>query len=416
MLLTLTHHEQHRFQRQEAVPALVKVLALFLTLAVVAVPAVPTPAADQDMQTAVGHASHSSGHAQEMDENLDMSSHDMHDTPSHDMASHDMAAQESAGHDMSMHHTADHEMSGNGRPPADSTSDAHTGHDQHAEHGHDMHAGDEMSDQEGRVDVVTGEPLESGGHEGHTGHDHDAMTAEVESQDENLFKSVGLDEKLGQKVPLDVTFKDSSGKSVTLSELVDRPTLLQLVFYHCPQTCNMMMSSLANALPGVTFTPGQDYRAVTISFDHEDTPQIARDTKANYMNILPSDFPADQWRFLTGDIPAIKAVTEAVGFRFKRVGQHNYVHPNVLIVLGEDGKVIRYLYGVDYLPFDVSMALTEAARGTPAVSIKKLVSFCFDYDPEGKKYVFNTFRVAGIALLLGLGLFFFAVLRKGNKG
>lgn len=334
----------------------------------------------------------------------------------------------------------------------------------------DAHHGDaattEQHTMEGRHDVVTGEPfpsheMDTTGGMDHDAHgamtpeeksgkmDHDAMTShdaveasnehmpeahmhesadtdaaagahdhaamEAQAQEENLFKSVGLDEKLGDTVPLDISFKDETGRSVTLSELVDRPTLLQLVFYHCPQTCNMMMASLAGTLPAVTFKPGKDYRVITISFDHEDTPKIALETKKNYMNILPDDFPAEEWRFLTGDLDAIGKITRGTGFRFKRIEQHNFIHPNVLIVLGEDGKVIRYLYGVEYLPFEVSMALTEAARGTPAISIKKLLTFCFDYDPKGKRYVFRTFRIAGIALLLGLGLFFLLVLRKGNK-
>ncbi|SMC59919.1 protein SCO1/2 [Desulfocicer vacuolatum DSM 3385] len=246
-------------------------------------------------------------------------------------------------------------------------------------------------------------------------HDHSAMLAKSTNEEKNLFKSVGVDEKLGQTLPLDISFTDENGFPITLSELVDRPTLLQLVFYHCPQTCNMMMANLANTLPSVTFKPGTDFRVVTISFDHEDTAQIATDTKTNYMNLLPRDFPVKDWRFLTGSLESINALTLAAGFRFKRIEQHNFIHPNVLIVLGDDGKLIRYLYGVEYLPFDVSMAITEATRGTPAISIKKILTYCFDYDPKGKRYVFKTFQVTGVLLVLILGAFFFFVLRKGNN-
>ncbi len=246
-------------------------------------------------------------------------------------------------------------------------------------------------------------------------HDHSAMQAKSLDEEENLFKSVGLDEKLGKTVPLDISFTDENGFPITLSELVDRPTLLQLVFYHCPQTCNMMMANLAHTLPSVTFKPGKEYRVVTISFDHEDTPKIASDTKTNYMNLLPPAFPVNEWRFLTGSLDNIRALTLATGFRFKRVEQHNFIHPNVLIILGDDGKIIRYLYGVEYLPFDVSMAITEASRGTPAISIKKILTYCFDYDPKGKKYVFKTFQITGIVLILMLGAFYFFVLRKGRN-
>lgn len=232
---------------------------------------------------------------------------------------------------------------------------------------------------------------------------------------ENHFNSVGVDEKLGEKIPLDLPFVDEEGRSITLGEVVDTPVLLQLVFYHCPQACNMMMANLASILESVTFVPGEDYRIVTVSFDHEDDPAIASDTKSNYMNILSDEFPKDQWHYLTGTTPAIHALTSAVGFRFKRLKQHNFVHPNVLIVLSGDGTIIRYLYGLEYLPFDVSMAITEAVRGTPAISIKKLLSYCFDYDPEGKKYVFKAFRVSGVVLILLLGAFFLLLLKKGNR-
>ncbi|MBF0378676.1 MAG: SCO family protein [Desulfamplus sp.] len=231
----------------------------------------------------------------------------------------------------------------------------------------------------------------------------------------NLFESVILEERLGTKIPLDLSFVDENGKPVKLSGFVDRPVLLQLVFYHCPQSCNMMMANLASILKSVTFTPGKDYRIVTLSFDHEDTPAIASDTKSNYMNMMPDTFPKDEWKYLTGNLPEINALTSATGFKFKRVEQHNFVHPNVLVVLAHDGTIIRYLYGTEYLPFDVSMAITEAAKGTPAISIKKLLTFCFNYDPKGKKYVFKTLQVSGVMLLLVLSGFFFFVLRKGNK-
>ncbi len=307
----------------------------------------------------------------------DMDTHETHDMNTH--GTHDMNTHET--HDMNTHGTHDMNTDAMAMPPAK-----------------------EAADSNNQKQTQAASPK---------AHDHTAM--QVKAEEENLFKSVGLDEKLGETIPLDISFLDETGKPVTLAQLVDRPTLVQLVFYHCPQTCNMMMANLAHALPSVTFKPGTDYRVVTISFDHEDTPLIASESKKNYMNLLPPAFPVDQWRFLTGSLEAIRQITVATGFRFKRVEQHNFVHPNVLIVLGENGKIIRYLYGVEYLPFDVSMAITEATRGTPAISIKKILTYCFDYDPKGKKYVFKTFRVTGIALILILGAFYLFVLRKGNR-
>ncbi len=231
----------------------------------------------------------------------------------------------------------------------------------------------------------------------------------------NLFASVGVDEKLGEKIPLDLTFWNEKGEKVMLRELVDRPILLQLIFYHCPGACNMMMANLASILDDVTFIAGEGYRIITVSFDHEETPTMASNAKANYMNLVTDEFPQDAWHYLTGKISEIHALTSAVGFSFKQIEQHNFVHPNVLIALGEDGAVIRYLYGMEYLPFDVSMAITEASKGTPSISIKKLLTYCFDYDPKGKTYVFKTFRIFGLILILGLGTFLFFLLRKGRS-
>jgi protein SCO1/2 len=251
------------------------------------------------------------------------------------------------------------------------------------------------------------------------GHQHPAPEGDPLQYPEDtpaLFDSVGLSERLGETVPLGLTFMDEAGRAVSLKDLVDGPTLLQLVFYHCPQACNMMMASLASVLHGVTFEPGKEYGVVTVSFDHEETFRMAAETKRNYLKMVKGDFPGDQWRFLTGAVPEIQGLTRAVGFRFKQVGQHNFVHPNVLVVLGGDGTIIRYLYGLEYLPFDVSMALTEATRGTPGISIKKLMTYCFDYDPEHKTYVFKTFQVSALAILAMVGGFLVFLLRKKERG
>ena len=242
-------------------------------------------------------------------------------------------------------------------------------------------------------------------------HDHQKMNDDETAN--NLFASVGVDEKLGEKVPLDLTFLNEKGERVTLKDLVDRPVLLQLVFYHCPGACNIMMANLASIVKDITFTPGKAYRIITVSFDHEETPTMAANAKANYMNLVGADFPRQEWNYLTGKIPEIHALTSAVGFHFKRLEAHNFVHPNVLIALGADGRVIRYLYGTEYLPFDVSMAITEASKGTPSISIKKLLTYCFDYDPKGKTYVFKMFRVFGLVLIFGLAIFLFFLFRKG---
>ena len=111
----------------------------------------------------------------------------------------------------------------------------------------------------------------------------------------------------------------------------------------------------------------------------------------------------------------IRSLTEAIGFKFKRTGKHLFVHPNVLVALAPDGSIIRYLYGPSFLPFDIGMALTEAAKGTPGISIRKLLTYCFDYDAESKSYIFKSFRLVAVGILILLLLFFLLVLRKGKR-
>ena len=225
--------------------------------------------------------------------------------------------------------------------------------------------------------------------------------------------AVGVDENLGGFVPLDLIFRNSAGNDVALKEIIKRPTILALIFYHCPQACNMIQGNLAASLNQATVVPGKDYQVLSVSFDEEEEPVHARQAMANYMSIFDKPFPPDQWHFLTGSRKNIEQLTHAVGFKYQKIEQHNFVHPNLIMVLGADGQIIRYLYGMSYLPFDVSMAISEASRGTPGISIRRLVSYCFSYDSQNKRYVLQTFRITGIVLLISIGAFYFFFLRKG---
>lgn len=226
--------------------------------------------------------------------------------------------------------------------------------------------------------------------------------------------TVGLTEKLGQVIPLDLAFYDDRGSPRALRDLIDRPTILVLVFYHCSGACGMIQGSVATIVPDIPFKLGKDYRIVTISFDDEETPELAAETRSNFTAAVRGGVPDDGWPFLTGSVSNIQAICSAVGFRARKEGRHNFVHPNLITVLSKDGKIIRYLYGTSYLPLDVGMALSEASRGTPGISIKKMMSFCFQYDPSKRRYTFTVFRVFGATTLLVAAVFLFFLLRKGR--
>jgi protein SCO1/2 len=218
--------------------------------------------------------------------------------------------------------------------------------------------------------------------------------------------SVGVDERLGAVLPADLAFLDEEGNKVTLGELVDRPTALALVYYDCPAICGPLMSGMVDAFDRLDAVPGQDYRLLSVSFDATETPAMAARKRDNMLKAFErhTPFPPGAWRFLTADTETIGTLTDAVGFRFQKAGEE-FNHPAVLTILSPQRKVVRYLYGISFLPFDLKMALTEAAEGRTGPSIRTVLLYCFSYDAGAKKYTLNLLRVTGTITLVFLGLF-----------
>lgn len=262
-------------------------------------------------------------------------------------------------------------------------------------------------------EIHEGQPAQSTDHHGQN-EQINPFAPENDSSSEVTPGEVGVTENLGGAIPLDAQFVDENGKPVDLKNFIDRPTLILPVFFHCPQECSILLANLASALNDVSFKPGPEYRVIAVSFDSEETSHDALLAKKDYLRLLRKDFPENDWKFLTGNAQSIQGTTRAIGFLFKKLSTHDFVHPNVLICVAAGGKIIRYLYGPYFLPFDISMAISEAIKGTPGISIKKLASYCFSYDPVGKKYVFKSFQITGAAILGFLAVFLFFLLRKKN--
>lgn len=215
---------------------------------------------------------------------------------------------------------------------------------------------------------------------------------------------VGIVEQLGKYLPLDLTFKDSNGKDVTLKELIDKPTVLSLVYYHCPTICKPLLGAKTDVLDRMDLVPGKDYKALTISFNEDETPENAKTIKDHFLSRSRKKIPPDAWHFLTGNKENIKKLTDAVGFHFKRDGQ-GFIHPTGLIMISPQGKITRYFNGVAYLPFDIKLGLLEASEGKVGPTISKILLYCFRYDPNGKRYVFDILKVTGTVTLLFLAIF-----------
>ncbi len=225
---------------------------------------------------------------------------------------------------------------------------------------------------------------------------------------------IGLREQLGQYIPLDLTFNDEEGHPVSLRQIVRTPTILALVYYHCPNVCSLLLQNLADVLNRLPAEPGKEYTALAISFDERETPGFALQRKKVFLQMISRPFPGNAWRFLTGDKENIRKLTEAVGFHFRRAGE-DFEHPVALIILTPDGKIVRYMYGAAPLPFDLKLALVEASQGKIGPTISQITRFCFRYDPEGKKLVFNTLKVTGIVTLLFALSFVAFLFFKGRK-
>jgi protein SCO1/2 len=224
----------------------------------------------------------------------------------------------------------------------------------------------------------------------------------------------GLTEHLGAKIPLDLTFRDETGRPVRLAYLVSGPTIILPVYYSCTNVCNLLQGGLASTLPAVKRQPGVDYRVLSISFDETETPLLASRFKKMYLTSMHTPFPDNGWRFLTGDARNIRRLTEAAGYRFERRGR-DFIHPVASFVIAEDGTIVRYLYGTSFLPKDLTLAIMEAREGRVGATIRTVVGYCFSFDPAGKTYVFNLLRVSATVIIICAGAFLGFLIRGGKK-
>ena len=227
---------------------------------------------------------------------------------------------------------------------------------------------------------------------------------------------VGLEEKLGQYITTDAIFADENGKSISLRDITDKPTIIAPVYLGCMHECPKLLSGLAQVLGKIELIrPGKDFQVITLSFNDKDTPAIARDKKVNYLKAIGSPFPEDAWKFLTGDAVNIKKFTDSIGFKFQRDSDHDFSHPLTLVVIGRDGKIIRYIEGTSFLPFEVTMALTEAEQGRVGFSPRKVLNYCFSYDPLKKTYVFNILKLTASFMVVFIASFFVYLMITGRK-
>lgn len=226
---------------------------------------------------------------------------------------------------------------------------------------------------------------------------------------------VGIDEKLGNYLPLDLTFTNSEGEKVILKDIIDKPVLLALVYYECPGICSPLLNELTWTIDKIQLEPGADFKIIALSFDDRETPEIAAKWKKNYLHTLKRPFNPSDWIFLIGDSANIHKLTDAAGYYFKKSADDQFIHAGAVLTIAPDGKISRYLFGTSFNPFDVKMALIDAKAGKTNPTVSKFLQFCFSYDPEGRQYTLNVTRIIGSVMLLGVGIFLIVLLKKKKK-
>jgi protein SCO1/2 len=241
----------------------------------------------------------------------------------------------------------------------------------------------------------------------------------------DILNTVKIQQRLGQQLPLDASFRDETGKPVKLGDYFGKvPVILSLVYYQCQILCMEDLNGLVGALEMVNLTPGKDFQIVIVSIDPAETPAMAAAKKATYVKRYARPGTANGWHFLTGEQPSIKALAEAVGFGYVRLPQPAgkppmFAHASSIEVVTTEGKMAQYYLGVEYSPRDVELGLVEASHNKIGSPVDNILTYCYRYDPKLNRHSLVVARIvqAGCLLtFLGLGSFMFVSFRRDFKG
>lgn len=232
------------------------------------------------------------------------------------------------------------------------------------------------------------------------------------------LEGVGIDQRLNEQVPLNLTFKDEQGKTVKLGDYFQegRPVLLNLVYFQCPMLCTEVLNGVTSALKVIKFAPGKEFEVVTVSIDPRETPELAANKKAMYLKKLGNPEAAKGWHFLTGEETQIAELAKAVGFRYRydpKLGQ--FAHAAGIMLITPTGKIAQYYYGVEYSAKDMRLGMVEASQNKIGSLADQVLLYCYHYDPRSGRYgatITNIIRLAGVTTVLVLGSALVMLFRK----
>ncbi len=222
------------------------------------------------------------------------------------------------------------------------------------------------------------------------------------------LENVGITEHLGAQIPLDATFIDEGGNKVQIRDYLQsgRPLLVNFAYFRCPMLCNMVLNGMLKAMKALPWIPGNEYEVLTIDIDPSEGPDLAKEKKANHISELGRPGAEKGWHFLTGSADQIKLAADAVGFQYSYdENQKQYAHAAGIFTVSPDGRVMRYLYGIEYKPLDLRLALLDASKGRSLSIGEKIITLCYRYDANAKGYVLfaNKFmRFGGLLVVLAI--------------
>jgi protein SCO1/2 len=236
-----------------------------------------------------------------------------------------------------------------------------------------------------------------------------------------ILKDVTFQQQLNAQLPMDAAFKDETGRDVRLGDYfkTGKPVVLAFVYYQCTMLCTQVMNGISSALKALTFTPGQDFDVVLVSFDPRDTPQAATEKKAAHLQYWSKENTAGGWHFLTGTETEIHRATQAAGFSYQWDERNQqFAHVSGVLVVTPDGRLSRYFYGIEYSPKELRLALVESGKGAIGSKIDELLLYCFHYDPESGRYgvvVMNLIRLGGVVTVAVMAGFFLLMRRRESR-
>jgi protein SCO1/2 len=233
----------------------------------------------------------------------------------------------------------------------------------------------------------------------------------------DLLKDVGIDQKLNQQVPLNLTFKDENGNAVQLGQFFgQKPVILSLVYFNCPMLCTQVLNGQEASMKGLPMDAGNQFEAVTVSIDPSDKPVMASVKKQMYVGMYGRPNAAQGWHFLTGDAPQIKALADSVGFRYAYdADSKQFAHASAIMVLTPQGKISKYFYGIEYSPRDLRLGLVEASNEKIGTPVDSVLLFCYHYDPSTGKYgliINRLIQAGGLITVLAIGITMLVLFRR----